>query len=54
MVDQIQKSGVGVGGIGIANNNAEGRGKGEVNVEILLRGAEKLCGVQCVLICKHL
>lgn len=45
MVEQIRKSGGGGVGSGIGNNIAEGGGKGEVNVEILLEGAEKLCRV---------
>ncbi|KAI9881219.1 MAG: hypothetical protein M1830_007197 [Pleopsidium flavum] len=44
MVEEIRKSGGGGVGVGIGNNIAEGRGKDEVNVEIFLEGAEKLCG----------
>lgn len=45
MVDEIRKGGGGGLNGGIGNPTADGPGKGEVNVEILLEGAAKLCKV---------
>jgi hypothetical protein len=45
MVEQIRRGGGGGVGSGVGYPGAEGREKGEVDVEILLKGAEKLCGV---------
>lgn len=45
MVDEIRKGGGGCLNGGIGNPSTDGRGKGEVNVEILLEGAAKLCKV---------
>ncbi|KAI9815156.1 MAG: hypothetical protein M1832_005558 [Thelocarpon impressellum] len=45
MVEQIRKGGGGVPGPGAGYSAAEGKERGEMDVEVLLRGAEKLCGV---------
>ena len=45
MVDQIRKGGGGGLNGGIGNPTTDGRGTGEVNVDVLLEGASKLCKV---------
>lgn len=45
MIEEIQRGGGGGLNGGIGNPTTDGRGKGEVNVEILLEGAAKLCKV---------
>ncbi|KAI9837809.1 MAG: hypothetical protein M1819_006743 [Sarea resinae] len=45
LVEQIRQGGGGGIGSGLGYGGMESRERGEVNVEVLLRGAEKLCGV---------
>ena len=45
MVDQIRKGGGGGLNDGLGNPSTDGRGKGDVNVDVLLEGAAKLCKV---------
>ncbi|KAF2234206.1 DASH complex, subunit Spc34 [Viridothelium virens] len=45
MVERLRRGGGGGVGTGLGPRPADSRNKGEVDVELLLEGAEKLCGV---------
>lgn len=45
MVERIRRGGGGGIGTGLGPPPADGRNKGEVDVELLLEGAERLCDV---------
>lgn len=45
LVEQIKRGGGGGPGTGLGYGGHEARERGEIDVDVLLRGAEKLCAV---------
>jgi nitroalkane oxidase len=45
LVERIRKGGGGGAGTGLGYRTYDGNNKSDVDVEVLLEGAEKLCGV---------
>jgi hypothetical protein len=45
LVERIRRGGGGGAGSGLGYREVSGRDKGEVDVDVLLEGAEKLCSV---------